>query len=410
MRFKSILYSIISQFFSSGTTFFVNIYLVREMTTSAYGAYTLSFLIMLFLNGVFSAYLITPMIVHISSEKNKLIHYYTLFIQIILLYLLLSLGINLIYWSLDIELFSLSNHEAFVVIAASCVSTLKELNVRYSFSSRDGNAALATNGSSFFLVILGLCYLHYTNIAVSIESIFIVYIISYTICNIIGGYFNEINIFDLLKYRKNKTKASNNIWSALNFAVYFMKGNSYNFVVNYLIGSIGVAKANAVKVFVSPFIMFMPAISNVFLPAISREQNKNKKLILGLRASMTISFIALTYSLIIILTPEKIILSILTDKYKNYQSILILHSIVMVFSSGRNCLELTYQSMNKYTELFNINILISSLALAASILGCTLLDIEGALLGLLFGEALIFIILFKNIYKQINRDENDFNL
>lgn len=281
--------------------------------------------------------------------------------------------------------------------AATGAYIVKEFFIRYSFiQERTKHHSIYINGSLIVVLMTGVFFLRDS---IDVKSGIILYGIGHFTAACIGYVVCDLKLADL---SRSKVWSSflevypNGSWAAFSSIVYSIRANAHTLIVASLLGSVGVAAMNSARTVVTPATLLIPALSNIALPRFSRilaHEGKSAMSAYAMRVVGVVSLVCLAYSILLIACWPLIDDFVLGGKYPNSMTLgalWCLYALVLAFRSGIEWCAMALQIFRKLFSIYVIGALITIL-LVATLTG--LFSVLGAIVGVIFGEILVVIMM-----------------
>jgi len=392
----------LNQAISSTTNFLIGLYLVSEFSPTNYGIYGIGLAILLFFGGTGNALFLTQMVVIYPSKKdternNFIINVLYLIIGFCLITYLIALLVILCNTPYD-NLLSFSNELILMVVFASSMYLLKEFFVRIAYNDRKENIAVCIHSSILLTVVILFTVEKLLFGELSNTIAFLIYGIAHLIGVFVG--------FGLLKLKLKSVSFSylNQVfkelwqdgkWGSLTNVVYTLRSQAHTIIATILVGPVGVGNLNAARLFITPAVMVIPVISQLAMPRLATLREVNKKSLISKGALLTKIYLifGITYSLILILSYNTLISGFLNDSYQDLYLLTIYWCLFAVMLAFRNGKDIITQVLQKFKQLTIINLISSIVTLLSCYLFAKYFGLKGNIIGLIFGELVLIIML-----------------
>ena len=285
-----------------------------------------------------------------------------------------------------------------MVVFASSMYLLKEFFIRIAYNDRKENIAVFIHSSILLTVV----------ILFTIEKLLIgelsntIAFLIYGIAHLIGAFVG----FGLLKLKLKSISFSylNQVfkalwqggkWGSLTNVVYTLRSQTHTIIATILVGPVGVGNLNAARLFITPAVMVIPVISQLAMPRLATLREVNKKSLNSKGALLTKIYLifGITYSLILILSYNKLISGFLNDSYQDLYLLTIywcLYAVILAFRNGKDIIA---QVLQKFKQLTIINLISSIVTLLSCYFFTKYFGLDGNIIGLIFGEVVLIIML-----------------
>lgn len=401
---KVLSISVLNQVVSSGTNFALGIYLVRMLPPAEFGLYGIGFAISLLYAGFGNALFLTQMVVHTPDKApedrlpyaGRMFLLVALFCAATVLLIALMLLVGGIVW----ETVARQSQFASAVMAASVAYLLKDFFVRQAYNMRRETWALTIHGAiaCTMAVLLWLQYQFITSF--NVEMALWIYTTAQVSGALLGYRLARLPVaihkrHELLGDLREALHGGK--WVSITNLVYFARTQAHTIVVASLLGPVGVAKLNAARLLVTPAVMLTPALSQVAMPrlAVAREQGERKLMKLGRLITSALLAVALLYCAALLGGYDLIVDKVLGANYQDLFVITALWCLWTCLTAVRNGAELVWQVLKRFKKLSGVNTFGALLSLVATYVLTSIYGLHGALIGLVLGEVVMIIFLFR---------------
>ena len=392
----------INQVLSSGTNFLLNLYLVNELSPGNFGTYGIGFAIILFLGGIGNALFLTQMIVIFPKiEKYSQENFLRDVLNLLILFsgLLIAVGFssNLLLPYFPGNFY----HNGFLIsglIFASIGYILKDFYVRVAYNNRKEKVAIHIHLSLLAVTLLSFGAVRYLMNELTVAMAFFVFGVAHMAAVIVGSIslkiFPRNSSWNILKETFRKLW-NNGKWASISNIVFSLRAQAHTIIATILIGSVGVGKLNAARLFIAPVIMIIPVISQLAMPRLAALRETNKSSLLAKSKNLTAFFLGfgILYSSVLLLVYDKIISTFFNDNYGNLFFLTFLWCLYGMCVSTRNAQDIVAQVLEKFRRLTTFNVWSAIITLATSFFMAELYGLEGIVYGLIIGEIVLFIML-----------------
>jgi len=388
-----------NQAISSFTNFAFSLYLLRQLEPIDFGLYNISFAIMLFLGGFGQSFFLLQMVVNTPSKPQD---ERAGFAGRILLMLVIAciLGVALIgsgVWLFQTAIGKTYGPHGFLggVGAMAIAYILKEFQIRHAFNEGNGRRAVLVHTVLALALLGGVILLLSIGQTLGLETAVILYAGAHLLAAIAGHLLSGLSVtgHSLSDLRSDLAEITGGgIWASLTNIVYFLRGQAHTIIVAILIGPVGVASVNAARLLVTPAVLAIPALSQVVLPRLAAIAEKGDMRLLGSmqrKIALGLLAIAISYSALLILAWPLLSGAVLGEKYSGLFVIVVLWCIYACTLALRNSFEWVAQARKKFREISVISLFGAVAALASVAYLVSVLALEGAVVGAIFGEVVM---------------------
>ncbi|HBY86812.1 MAG TPA: hypothetical protein DEO86_13170 [Colwellia sp.] len=410
---KTFSVSFLNQIVGSGSNFLLGLYLVRVLMPEDFGLYGIGFAIVLLFTGFGNALFLTQMVVHLPDKMPEHRNDYASSMLIMLMafclvvsILICCIGVSANYILVDVRQYVVFS---FAVLAASIANLMKWYFIRHAFSFKKETNALTVNASWAIICLLLFVFAKYIQFDLTASVALFFCAIAGTFSSIIGFFINNLPL------RKNCNRAiisdfkeafQGGRWALGGVSVTWLQSQAYVYISAILFGTVGVAFANAAKIFISPFTFIIPAVNSIVLPRLAEQRSKDHKQMMTFSFHYSLAFFTfgLCYLIFLMLTLELIFPLVIGDKYTIYElkPLIVLWGIVMVFQLVRNGASNLLQALKSFKALMLNNLVSGVVAISFTYMLAIQFGVLGALSGVAIGEFLLSIMLWNKI-KKLNK-------
>lgn len=405
---KAVSVSVLNQVLSSGTNFALGIYLVRILQPADYGLYGIGFAISLFYAGFGNALFLTQMVVHAPDKatEDRLPYAGRMFV-LVASFCLCTIGLLTVLMLFGINVWEPVAHHAGLIAAitaASIAYLLKDFFVRHAYTARKETWALYVNASVAFALAALFLILLQTRTAINSTTGLWIYAASNMTGAVIGLILVRLPLHSLTTsalIMDAREAWRGGKWALGGTSFSWLQSQAYMYITAMLAGPIGVAHANAARLFITPAAFLMAALSQVIMPRFATQFAIHPEKIQKIWGLFTMGLIAaaVLYSTVLLSTLDIITALLLDGKYEHITPVIIAWclSLIVQFSMGGSSIVL--QIMKLFKKLTLLHIKSSLLAVFAVFLLTKLFGVQGAILGAAVGELALSTLMYLTIKK-----------
>lgn len=394
---KSINISLIDQGLVSGSNFISALLIVRVIGLEAFGVFTTCWLILLFLNTIFVASIVSPMMSLISGEKDKRLYEGSLLVMgvaLALSFVLISFLVSNIY------LASVNNYSILLISSLFSVVVfthhLQDFIRRLFFMKKQFKNALLIDFLTYIPRIVIIYFFIMSSKDIELEGVFLVYLITAFIGGAVGATFvkpkfnlHRIKIDVIRHFEIGK-------WLVLSGMLKWSSINLFFVASSILLGPIQIGILKLSQNIVSVYNLFLLGLENV-IPVESGKVFHEKGFV-GLvffikRILLFGSVLTAVFGSVLIVFSDQILLVIYGPEYVEYAFILFWFSGFLVFMFILSILNIFHITINKPKVMFKGYLLTSVFSL---IIFYPLIQYY-QILGVLLGIGMTYIVLVFNI-------------
>lgn len=398
-----------NQLVSSGTSFAINIYLLRLLPTTEYGLYGIGFSISLFYTSIAGSLFLTQMVVHMPDkiEEERPKYATQIFFAIAIFSGLTLLFVGLILLIGEYSFLKSNEYHSFVVaITLLSISFMfKEYLIKHAYNIQCEHWALECNILILFVLSVVLSMLQYFDL--NLDAVIALYL--FVLPNMAGAIYGLIRsnlrfmLSDLSKAWHDFIEiVGNGLWAAKMTILASLRGQSLTFVAASLLGPVSVAYLNASRTFISPIQLIFPIVNQVVFPKMARLNKENPESLFNLFIFSTLSFLVLATIYGVILETQFEILSawLLKDKFDLEQIYILvilffIHTLVLCI---RNTQELTLQVARRFKYLAIVHLMITSFTYVTMYVGIFYSNLTLGVKIFIVSEVVLVIILSIPLY------------
>jgi O-antigen/teichoic acid export membrane protein len=406
---KSLLYrsaiAAIDQAFLSGLNFLISLVLIKIVSKTEYGYYSLFFPITLYIVSIQNAIINTPLAVLLISKKGDEKRSYAgalFFGQYIFVIPLAVVGIigGIITYNMNL----VESGESAIIVAISLATIgilCREFLRAYFFANEKPNTVLIIDVLYFFLItVLGLL----ANIFFQLDVAVIFFLMGLS-SFLIGIFFINRNNWKFSRCEIKSSYSENwqyGKWSLIGVTISHIQSYSYLYLLGIMVSSAAVADVSAARLLLMPLVLAQQGWSKVILPHGSklREENRFPRLFKE-QVIISVIFVLIVISLVfaIILLKPILLKTILSPEYENSFNYVYFWGVI--FSLGFIALNASFglQVLKKFDVISKINFLAMLVTVLLSYFLIHSNGIKGGLTALLIGQLISAVLLWIIFYK-----------
>jgi O-antigen/teichoic acid export membrane protein len=352
--------AILDQGLFSGSNFVLNVLLVRWLSPSDYGAFSIAFVIYLFFCGFHNALILEPMSVfgtakYFGDLKNYILNQF-------IIHAVISIAIGLLallagYISLHLRLTS-----SFISWGVIDVSVFLPLMLLMWVARRAcyilGKSSWAVFGSLVYsIVLIGSATIIHDNS--SLDSNLLLWFVAMGMASLAGSsVIIGLIHFDSFSVMSNKLTLSNLIneqwqfgkWIVFATFLYFTGSQIQVFFAASMLDLKAAGAFRAVQNLILPILQILAAVTTMIFPSIAYEfgrRDYEAVRLKSVRFSVIMVSISLFYELILFLGADWINHNLYNGKYGEYVWLIPIVGLVPVFNAFTAGLSLTLRSLQK---------------------------------------------------------------
>jgi O-antigen/teichoic acid export membrane protein len=396
----SAFFGVSSRAVSSIGTFLISLYLIKNLSVSSYGIYSSIFGLSMLLAGLVTSVFTTQMIA-VTSKKNNYeinnlsIEYY--YMQNIIFAFFLITSFLIIYLKL-LDGLSFNQYLIPLSLLIAWGVASKDILTSRSFLIKENKLPLLINIASLIAIFIFLWL--YEILLINSEyyglELPIIYFITFMFLYLIfkGKALIKIKV-KYLEYAKEAF--INGKWAFLQSIARYFRTQSYILAGLFLLGVYEIGLINSVLIYVLPLTVLYSGISQYFLPKLSINFERNKKI--KTQVNQLIIFLVvifMIYLLFIQVFKDYLNTLIFRDEIINnyhFNEVLCLWLLISLTRSINTVFFMELQSMKMFKYLAIISSMAAILSFALAFIGTKLYGISGLMISILLTETLIFALL-----------------
>ncbi len=401
---KALSLSVLNQAVSSGTNFALGIYLVRVLPPVEFGLYGIGFAICLFYSGIGNALFLTQMVVHTPdrSQEDRLPYATRIFVALVLFCVLTIVAAGLLFALIQLLPDSLVQFAGLglAVTGASVSYLLKDFFIRHAYTARKETCALAINIAAAIGLLGSLLLKHQTDTGLSSETALWMYALGNLTGAVAGLVLVRLPLTAVQFFRVAKDVREAWIggrWAIGGVSVIWAQSQAYMYVTALFAGPAGVGYANAAKLLITPVISLVPAISQIAMPRLAEMRATNPPAMLRAGGLFTFGMVILgaIYSVALLGLLDEIAPLLLGAGYEDIAALVAAWCLVMLFQLARSGTVTVLQVLKHFRRITLVNLVSAAITVLACLILIRSLGVQGAILGVGFGELIFSVWLWR---------------
>jgi O-antigen/teichoic acid export membrane protein len=362
------VFSILDQAIVSGSNFIVMFTLARFLSPNEYGAYVLSFTVLLFINGIQMALSTTPLNVRGASLNENDLRYY---IQSLLIFNVLCGVLITIILIISLLIMKVFYVDRVIIRTFSGLSLslffiqIQEFFKRVLYFSLKVKEVFFIDAISNSILIFGIVMFYNLKI---LNSLSIYLLIGFVSLFSIALFFPKIYIYLRKPYTKLSIISKSiswNIqygkWTLGSHLLYWIGNQTYLFTATIYLSVVATAKIAATQNLVNAVNVLVMGIQNIAMPIASRKLHKQGLFALKQYIKYLIFLIILSvglYGFILTVFGDRLMELLYNNKYSNVSILMMLWSISFLIASINRMFMIFLNAVEKnrinfYIYLFN---------------------------------------------------------
>lgn len=355
-----LLVSIVNQGVSSGTNFILGAYLARTLTPREFGLYGIGFALALFYSGFGNSLFLTQMVVN-SPDKplaERDLYAASIGASVAAFSLATLLVAALACGALAAASADSVAHRplGFAIAAASVAYLAKEYFSRHAYVATRESWSLAIHTAAAAALTLTLVVLRTLHVPLTAAGALWVYAACHLVGAAVGQCFARIPLGSVSRQqvlRDCRDVWVDGRWAAATQAMYSLRTQAHVFVAAWGIGPTGVAHLNAGRLLVTPAVMIIPALSQVFVPRLAalRAGGTRGVIASGVWFSSILIGFAVAYSVVLLSTLGRLAPLVLGPNYSSLFGIVLAWCFVSCFLALRSGGDQVLQALKRFRTL-----------------------------------------------------------
>jgi len=403
------LISVLNQLVSSGTHFFLGLYLVRTLTPAEFGLYGIGFAVCLFYSGIGNALFLTQMVVNTPDKlQADQLRYAASMLMVVILFGAITIfctwlvfvgGESGLFWRGDYASFGIA------VVAASVSYLLKDFFIRHAYTVRKEAWALAVSCMVAATLAGMLLFEHYSGSVITAERALWLYAISQLVGAGVGFALAQLPLSSIA-WRHVQTDFREawpgGRWAIGGVSVTWAQSQAYMYVTAWFAGPAGVGHANAARLLVVPITFLVSAIHQVVMPRLAELRTHNRSGMLQVGGVLMIGLLAMaiSYSAVLLSLVDYIARIVLGSQYEQMFPLAAAWCLVLSLELIRSSAGVLLQVLKRFRTLTLMNAASGCVAIASSVALMLIMGVSGAILGTAVGELILAVLLWKVVWNE----------
>lgn len=394
--------SFLNQGVSSIANFLLGFYLVRSLSQSDYGWYTISLALCYLYGSIGNALFLTQLVVRTPDRpESDRIPYATRVLGGVAAFCLATLALALVAPALvRLAGCSLAMSTSISVATAGTSFLIKEYCVRQAYTARAERRALAVNASVAGTLCVVLAIASLLRPRLTSASALGLFAIAQSGGALVGLLLARLPV-DTIGCGDIKGQLAeawrHGKWALAGVPVTWGQAQAYAYITLFTIGPADVGRANAARLLVSPFLLLVPAVNNLVMPRLADMRAGDMPTIFRTARTLTIVMLGLAcvYSAVLLFAAELIAREVLGPKYTDMRPLVAAWCVVVCATLLRDSAANVAQALKRFRLLTTSNV-ISATAAAASVFTLSMYwGVTGAVLGTAVGETTLAALLWR---------------
>lgn len=406
---KRLIYKVLhagsAQAINSLVGFGLQVFLLEKLTKVEFGSWGMLYAFISLVAGLVGAYIGTQLVVSFYEvekiDRIKILKSASLASALIsfLLAIIFIIPLILFYGKSQNETLEL----VFPVVFCVALYGFKDCLIRGGYCN--GNEKQISYGAVANLVLF-ICLMAYfwkSNVNIGLQDALLIYMVMLilpsailVVCYGFNGWL-AVNPFCMVKKSWENGK-----WSLLSSFAYSIRFQSHNYILPIMSGVSALAEVNAARLFISPVMLGVPAIKQVFLPFFLERNGgsfvKNLKACLYLM--LILVAVGLLYTFLVFKTLPFFETRFAAGGYENIEMLVFAWCFLLIVILPREILSMLFQSYKKFKLLMLAGILVVILLIPIMIILTKFYSGFGSIASIIISE-IVFLLLLVVMIKKI---------
>ena len=400
--------SLLNQFIGGGGNFLINVYLARTLALGQFGVYGIGFGICMLYVGVGNAVILTQMIVNMPDkiDTEKIAYAESMLFSLCLMsvsFFVLS-AIGAAFAWVILPGFARFLPSVFAVVLAAIALLAAEFFICHAFLRRREHAAVAVNALTMLTILSGFGTLRLCQFVLTGDLALLLYATGASVSAFVAYRVSPLRLrVRQPKLIENMTESwIHGRWALGGVALTWLQTQTYAYVLAFYLGPTGIGQANAARIFISPFNFILTSINKVAIPRLVELRDVNPHEMFRVSFLLTTGLLALTtlYSLILLGNVERVSNLVLGRHDPAIVSIVWIWCLLLIVQMARSCGGILLQVQRKFRLLMLANIPSVIITALMSAILIYLQGVGGAVLGLLAGEVVLALLIWREIRNE----------
>jgi O-antigen/teichoic acid export membrane protein len=191
-------------------------------------------------------------------------------------------------------------------------------------------------------------------------------------------------------------------WALNGTSISWLQSQAYMYITAILAGPVGVAHANAARLFITPAAVLMPALSQVVMPRFATQFSTHPEKIRPIWSLFTVGLIiaAIFYSAILLSTADIVTPLLLNEEYEHITPLIAAWCLLLIFQFSLGGTSIVLQIMKLFKTLTILNVKSACLAIAAVFVLTKMFGVQGAILGAAAGELALSVLMYQAVKQK----------
>jgi len=408
---KSLLYrsgiAAVDQALLSGLNFLISIILIKTVSKTDYGYYSIFFPITLYMVSIQNAIINTPLAVLLITKKGDERRSYPGALFFGQYFLVIPLAVAGIIGGIITYYLNLLEPGVSAIIVAISLASIgilcREFLRAYFFANESPNTVLLID-TLYIVLLTSLSFLAYSFFQFNVAVIFFLM----GLCSFfIGLFFIRKRRWDFSRSDIKSSYSENwqyGKWSLIGGTVSHIQNYGYLYLLGIIISSEAVADVSAARILLMPLVLAQQGWSKVILPHGSKLREENRLLkLLKEQVVVSIIFIIIVISLafIVVLLKPLLLETILSADYEKSFDYIFYWGVI--FAIGFVSLNANFglQILKRFDVIPKINFIAMLVTLVLAYILIHSNGIEGGLNALIVGQLISAILLWNYFIKLV---------
>jgi O-antigen/teichoic acid export membrane protein len=407
---KALSTSLLNQALSSATNFALSFALVRILSTTDYGSYTIGIAVCYLYAGIGNSMFLIQMVVHTPDKAPSDRSPYA--VRILVAVLLFSAATILVtilcLFAIGTSIPTLRSYAQFAlcVTAASVSFTIKDYFTRHAYLVRSESRAFSVTATIAVSLAVLLAAVFALRVRLTAERALLIFATSQLAGAATGLAVARLPLRSFcwrLMLNDLSECWHHGRWAIGSSVVSWLQTQAYAYLTLLIAGAAAVGRANAARLLVSPFLLLTPAINQVTMPRLAGMRARDPRRMLRAGTGITFALVALgvLYSVLLLLGSETVVPAVVGPKYTGMRGLVAAWCVVLLTVLIRDGATTLFQAMKRFRALTASNVVSASVSIASVFVLMQFWGAGGAVLGGAAGELTQGALLWRSLRREM---------
>jgi O-antigen/teichoic acid export membrane protein len=403
---KAITFSSLSQGLASGANFLIAIVLIRSLPPSEFGKYGIGFAFVLLYAGFGHAVFLSQMT---ANAADREVNHREEFASLVLLGIVVaSISIAIL---IAASAYTLT---PFIDVVGSNVKTILTFNlfaasyflraffVSYGYLFRRELYVLIVNSIVTFALFAMLGTIIFLKKELTIDLVATIYSLALVLGSFYGLFASNMRmkIVSITNLAMEFIELwRNGRWALIGVIVNWLQSQAHIAVSAVMLGPTGVGIINAAKIFVSPFLLLLPAAHQIVLPRLASRRVSDPASVpaLGRRYAAFLLGAAVLFTILLYFFFDFLWGLIGREQYSEAASLVAFWCAVLLLATYRSVAVTVLQSLKQFRGITLDNSISAILVIIMAVFLTGRFETSGAVVSLAIGEGILALMLWRRI-------------